>query len=117
MSQPMPLRRWNFSLFTGKFSAETIDIAAARDEDVSCSLSPIFVFFNIIKLHCRDMALSLLLKQKWPKPCSERATVRRQKVKLQQEHKALKSVRKGNHRLPLGSKIPQPTQENHHHTI
>jgi hypothetical protein len=49
-SQPIPLhpRRWNFSLFTrpGRIPTQTIDVASARDEDVSRSLSLTFVSFQ-----------------------------------------------------------------------
>jgi hypothetical protein len=49
-SQAIPLhpRRWNFSLFTGpgRISTQTIDVAPARDEDVSRSLSLTFVSFQ-----------------------------------------------------------------------
>jgi hypothetical protein len=48
-SQAIPLhrRRWNFSLFTrpGRISTQTIDVAPARDEDVSRSLSLTCVSF------------------------------------------------------------------------
>jgi hypothetical protein len=34
-SIPLKARRWNFSLFTGRIPAHTVDVAPARDEDVS----------------------------------------------------------------------------------
>jgi hypothetical protein len=36
-SIPLKARRWNFSLFTGRIPAHTVDVAPARDEDVSRS--------------------------------------------------------------------------------
>jgi hypothetical protein len=36
-SIPHQARRWNFSLFTGRIPAHTVDVAPARDEDVSRS--------------------------------------------------------------------------------
>jgi hypothetical protein len=36
-SMPLQARRWNFSLFSGRIPAHTVDVAPARDEDVSCS--------------------------------------------------------------------------------
>ena len=36
-SMPLQARRWNFSLFTGRIPAHTVDVAPARDEDVSRS--------------------------------------------------------------------------------
>jgi hypothetical protein len=44
---PLHPRRWNFSLFTrpGRISTQMIDVAPARDEDVSRSLSLTFVSF------------------------------------------------------------------------
>jgi hypothetical protein len=36
-SIPPKPRRWNFSLFTGRTSAHTVDVAPAQDEDVSRS--------------------------------------------------------------------------------
>jgi hypothetical protein len=36
-SIPLTARRWNFSLFTGRIPAHTVDVAPARDEDVSRS--------------------------------------------------------------------------------
>jgi hypothetical protein len=36
-SIPLMARRWNFSLFTGRIPAHTVDVAPARDEDVSRS--------------------------------------------------------------------------------
>jgi hypothetical protein len=43
---PLHPRRWNFSLFTrpGRISTQTIDVASARDEDVSRSLSLTCIF-------------------------------------------------------------------------
>ncbi|KAJ8585353.1 hypothetical protein M405DRAFT_936058 [Rhizopogon salebrosus TDB-379] len=32
-SIPLKARRWNFSLFTGRIPAHTVDVAPARDED------------------------------------------------------------------------------------
>jgi hypothetical protein len=45
---PLHPRRWNFSLFTGpgRIPTQTIDVAPARDEDVSRSLSLTFVSFQ-----------------------------------------------------------------------
>jgi hypothetical protein len=34
-SIPLKARRWNFSLFTGRIPAHTVDVAPAQDEDVS----------------------------------------------------------------------------------
>jgi hypothetical protein len=49
-SQAIPLypRRWNFSSFnrSGRISTKTIDVAPARDEDVSPSLSLILISFQ-----------------------------------------------------------------------
>src|ERR1700710_3033547 len=36
-SIPLEARRWNFSLFTGRTPAHTVNVAPARDEDVSRS--------------------------------------------------------------------------------
>jgi hypothetical protein len=36
-SIPLKARHWNFSLFTGRIPAHTVDVAPARDEDVSRS--------------------------------------------------------------------------------
>jgi hypothetical protein len=36
-SIPLKARRWNFSLFAGRIPAHTVDVAPARDEDVSRS--------------------------------------------------------------------------------
>jgi hypothetical protein len=36
-SIPHQAQRWNFSLFTGRIPAHTVDVAPARDEDVSRS--------------------------------------------------------------------------------
>ena len=36
-SIPLKARRWNFSLFTGRIPAHAVDVAPARDEDVSRS--------------------------------------------------------------------------------
>jgi hypothetical protein len=53
-SEAIPLhpQRWNFSLFTrpGRISTQTIDVAPARDDEVSHSLSFIFVSFNPIEI-------------------------------------------------------------------
>ncbi|KAJ8593373.1 WD40 repeat-like protein [Rhizopogon salebrosus TDB-379] len=45
---PLHPRRWNFSLFTrpGRISTQIIDVAPARDEDVSRSLSLTFISFQ-----------------------------------------------------------------------
>jgi hypothetical protein len=45
---PLHPRRWNFSLFTrpGRISTKAIDVAPARDEDVSRSLSLTFISFQ-----------------------------------------------------------------------
>ena len=37
-SVPLQARRWNFTLFNGRISAHTVDVAPARDDDVSRSL-------------------------------------------------------------------------------
>jgi hypothetical protein len=34
-SIPLKARRWSFSLFTRRIHAHTVDVASARDEDVS----------------------------------------------------------------------------------
>jgi hypothetical protein len=73
--QPSPheSRHRNFSLLPVGKSRCVVDVAPARDEDVSDS-SPFQ--FHSIKILCRDMALPLNLMRKPLQLCSVRTTMR-----------------------------------------
>jgi hypothetical protein len=118
-SIPHQARRWNFSLFSGRIPAHTIDVAPARDEDVSRSSLYTFVFGTTVII-CRDMPSPLRPRRKWLQLCKMRSNMRpiveRHKVKLQRGHKAPNSVHKGSrHLIPLSlCKIIPLAYANHH---
>jgi hypothetical protein len=73
--QPPPRvsRHWNFSLRSKGKSSRTVEVAPARDEDVSGS-SPFQ--FHSIKLHCRDMVSPPKLMRKRLQPCNAQMAMR-----------------------------------------
>jgi hypothetical protein len=94
-------RHWNFSLFTGRIPAHTVDVAPARDEDVSRS-SLVLLVLGITVIIFRDMPSPLRPRRKWLQLCNMRSTMRpiveRHKVKLRRGHKAPNSVHKDSRR-------------------